>query len=116
MNPEKMTDEQINEFLGEFMGWKWDAAHHGWRDSDGKLRHFAPLRDANHTLMVIEAMREKGWWLDPDNYSGETLTEWQAEFVLVGRCGVTFSSTAKTPHRAVCLAAIKATGYEGEQK
>ena len=116
------TDEELTRFLAEkVMGWTlveipdWEHSGHSpyWIDGDGNTYSgsWSPVTDANDTLMVIEAARNKGWQVETvvGPYDDED-NRWVAELVRYrGYKADGFASeSADTFQRTVCLTAYKA--------
>lgn len=123
-----MTDrtEQVRRLAEGVMGW----THAGldtdcgvfdhWHDSHGKCVPstdlFDPFTNAAHTEMVMDRMRDLGWWLDINIHLGRfTKANF---FCCFGPCSLHGSTNAEEGHEgsataddwrtAVCLAALEA--------
>jgi|GEM_PF-5348206 len=116
--PDQMTDEEINRELAKSL-WEisnsWGGTPHvNFPDAPVPLEDFDPLADANDMLMLIEAMREKGFAIDilarawDKRYTQPYRCQIYDTFCpMTNRVNVSESSCAHS--RAVCLASIKAT-------
>ena len=119
-----MTDQELIRRMAEMMGWvyipeketlvgeyqvrQFEAAK--WVNEYGQFMFWAfdwqPLTNANHWIMVVERMREKGWRIIIKSYN-----LWEVEFWDKGQY---FAEHNMIGH-AVCLAALKAGIESGPQ-
>ena len=117
------TDSELVTFLAENgMGYRYSESLGGvphWILPDSDIaaipcEDFDPLTDANDTLMLIEAMREKGWCTSLENDrsasdGSDGQNWWVCVLVKIEHCRTKITSIlADTPQRAVCLACYKA--------
>jgi hypothetical protein len=105
-----MTDKELEKAIAvEVMGYYWCNAE-GYNlniDRVATPSNWRPLTNANHRDMVVERMRELGWYISieptPDRYLATILLYGIDETVsAIG------GEKHKKPGHAVCLAALKA--------
>ena len=95
-----MTDEQIMKALCPIMGWEYKNILGPCGEMDGKI--YFPLENANHRDMVVEQMRELGWYCKITYYKYIVEVEfWKVR-------GNSYVESHDEPGYAVCLAALKA--------
>lgn len=104
-----MTNQEINKEIAEkVMGWK-DGKHphddflnSGW----GGGYVFSPSTDISDAWLVVEKMREKGFWFDLNNGEGDS---WDANFEEKTLIAELHSVRGeKSAPLAICKAALKA--------
>jgi len=115
-----MTDEELIKAVAEkVMGWEFYPGETNripdyWYDQNASRDYrfvmptsdWNPLTNANHTMMVVERMRELGFnfWIE-----AQVGTPWIVMFHMPLK-GVVGRHEHENVGHAVCLAAIKAVG------
>lgn len=77
------------------------------RGTDYRETMGRPSEDAAAMLLVIEAMRKRGWWCRIESPCGDEAT-WMARFAHPLQVAWRSVSRDSTPQRAVCIAALRA--------
>ena len=107
------------------MGWKYDGY---WYEGtcykgiehvdggDGESEGWCPSEDMNHAWEVVDNILDRSGRWDFDMYWDSMINQWRAQF-FCHATGEHYRSPANdkpTAPQAICLAALKAVGYEGE--
>ena len=115
---DKPSPEELVRFLAvEGMGYRNGSVQYDgddwwyiYRDeATGRDACWNPLTDADDMLMLVDKMREKGWYLSVFyEHSPDAI---EAEFTLVGKGAINLASESNQAdgiNEAVCRAAYKA--------
>jgi hypothetical protein len=118
-----MTDDKklVEEVAEKVMGYEIDSDPLNEmifvrKSGEREYWWFSPLTNANHWMMVVEAMREKGWKFrmdgeDKNEYSVNFIKEIPCKLIGYGYEELNYDGVG-SPGHAVCLAAKAALESE----
>jgi len=115
-----MTNAEINKAIAErVMGWKTKKDYVGLlnyklNESGSKgiwVGNWNPTNRIDHAWMVVEKIKELGWWLSLDHYPHDN--KWHCEFFNSFKMR---RAEADTAQMAICLAALEAVPPTNSQQ
>ena len=121
-----MTDEELNiEIAEKVMGWKphsrntaeyamAESAHKVHATLIGSVREWQPATIIKQAFMVVQKMRERGYWLSLNTHTERDEYKW---IVDIGKGSKRWEAFNLSLPKAICLAslaALKAVESEGK--